>query len=272
MKHVKLFLDYGVSQGIGVYSLYPPSHVCLDPKCAQELFSDPDDLRDRELGETRSHPITVFSLDLGAIPGYATSRYCRNCHTRYYPSFYVRDNATVRTFYVVDTIPEFIHTFKHFYTTANLCELFANMMVTAWTSGTNCARIYNTSISKTYLQSSLPLDWQTTFQMDVDDVWNAFYTYSFCLDYYEWQAILELPHSAPSQTERLRPLLHHRNSRMAGTGQEEWNHACNLCCYIYLDPDSTDDDPRYLFIRSTVTDGITMGHPCCNVLDCQERL
>jgi hypothetical protein len=94
---------------------------------------------------------------------------------------------------------------------------FANMMVTAWyvfqpvfdielilktvprTSGTNCARIYNTSISKTSLESSLPLDWQTTFQMDVDDVWNAFYMYSLCLDYYEWQAILELPHSAPSQ-------------------------------------------------------------------------
>jgi hypothetical protein len=32
---------------------------------------------------------------------------------------------------------------------------------------------------------------------------------------------------------------------MAGTGQEEWNHACDLCCYIYLDPESTDDDPRY---------------------------
>jgi hypothetical protein len=99
IKHVKLFLDYGVSRGIGmpfrllqlfthpihpgVYSLYPPTRVCLDPKCAQELFSDPDDLRDRELGETRSHPITVFSLDLGAVPGYVTSRYCRSeffCH------------------------------------------------------------------------------------------------------------------------------------------------------------------------------------------------
>ncbi|KAJ7830210.1 hypothetical protein B0H13DRAFT_1566509, partial [Mycena leptocephala] len=227
IKHVKLFLDYGVSRGIGVYSLYPPTRVCLDPKCAQELFSDPDGLRDQELGETRSHPITVFSLDLGAVPGYVTSRYCRNCHTRYYPSFYVHDNATVRTFYVVDAIPEFIHTSEHFYTTADLCGLFSNMMLNAWY---DFARIYNTSISKSYLESSLPLDWQTTFQMDVDDVWNAFYTYSLCLDYYERQEILELPHAAPSQAERLRPLLDLRNSHMAGTGQEEWNNACDLCC------------------------------------------
>ncbi|KAJ7349748.1 hypothetical protein DFH08DRAFT_1079096 [Mycena albidolilacea] len=272
IKHVKLFLDYGVSRGLGVYSLYPPRRVCLDPNCAQELLSNPDDLRNRELGETRNHPITVFSLDLGAVPGYATSRYCRNCHTRYYPSFYVHDNATVRTFYVFDAIPEFIHSSEHFYMTADLCELFSNMMMSAWTSGTNCARIYNTSICKSYLESSLPLDWQTTFHMDVDDVWNAFYLYSLCLDYYEWQEILELSHSAPSQAERLRPLLDLRNSRMAGNGQEEWNHACNLCCYIYLDPESTDNNPRYLFIRSTVTDGVTMGHPCCNISDCQERL
>jgi hypothetical protein len=55
-----------------------------------------------------------------------------DCHTRYYPSFYVHESATIRTFYVFDAIPEFIHTSEHFYTTSDLCELFANMMMTAW--------------------------------------------------------------------------------------------------------------------------------------------
>ncbi|KAJ7080155.1 hypothetical protein B0H15DRAFT_787367 [Mycena belliarum] len=270
IKHVRLFLRHGVSKGLGVYSLYPPTRVCLDPNCARPLHSTDGTVRDRELGESKSHPITVFSLELGAVPGYSTSRYCRNCHTRYYPDFYVHDHATIRTFYLTNTMPEFIHTSEHFYTTADLCELFANMMVSAWTSGTNCARIYNTSISKSALESDLPIDWQTTFQMDVDDVWNAFYTYSLRLDYHERQEVMELQHNAPSQADRLRSLLEVRNSNMAGTGQEEWNHACDLCCYIYLDPDADKNDP--LFIRSTVTDGITMGHPCCGVLDCQERL
>jgi hypothetical protein len=122
--------------------------VCLDPSCAQPLLSRPGVLRPRELGEPRSHPITVFSLDLGAMPGYSTSCYCRSkflpylfipqtdlsedCHTRYYPSFYVHENATVRTFYDFGHIPEFIHTSEHFYTTSDLCELFANMMMSAW--------------------------------------------------------------------------------------------------------------------------------------------
>ncbi|KAJ7836494.1 hypothetical protein B0H13DRAFT_1563125, partial [Mycena leptocephala] len=217
-----------------------------------------------------SHPITVFSLDLGAVPGYSTSCYCGNCHTRYYPNFYVHDSATIRAFYLLGAMPEFIRTSEHFYTTADLCELFSNMMMTTWTSGTNCARIYNASISKDSLQSSLPVDWQTTFQMDVEDVWNAFYTYSLCLDCHERQETMELPHVAASQTEWLSTLLKARNGRMAGTGQEEWNHACDLCCYIYLDPESNSDEP--LFIRSTVTDGIAMGHPCCGVLDCKVPL
>ncbi|KAJ7825864.1 hypothetical protein B0H13DRAFT_1657729 [Mycena leptocephala] len=240
IKHVKLFLEYGLSREIGPRLFCPPTRVCLDPRCAQSLHSDPSVLRDRELGEPRSHPITVFSLDLGAVPGYSTSCYCRNCHTRYYPNFYVHDSATIRTFYLLDAMPEFIHTSEHFYTTADLCELFSNMMMTAWTSGTNCARIYNASISKDSLQSSLLVDWQTTFQMD-----NAFYTYSLCLDCHERQETMELPHVAASQTERLSTLLKARNGRMAGTGQEEWTHACDLCCYIYLDPESNSDEPRY---------------------------
>jgi hypothetical protein len=81
------------------------------------------------------------------------------------------------------------------------------------------------------------------FEIDVDNVWNAFFTYSLCLDYHERKETMELPHSAPSQADRLRALLEARNARMAGTGQEQWNHACDLCCHIYLDPDS--DEPQY---------------------------
>ncbi|KAJ7699399.1 hypothetical protein B0H16DRAFT_1836555 [Mycena metata] len=54
---------------------------------------------------------------------------------------------------------------------------------------------------------------------------------------------------------------------MAGTGQEEWNHICDLCCYIYR-----DDDGQWVYLRSNVTDGLTMGHFCCTVHDCQNRL
>ncbi|KAJ7480954.1 hypothetical protein FB451DRAFT_1447095, partial [Mycena latifolia] len=78
IKHVRLFLRHGITRGLDVYSLCPPTRVCLDPSCAQPLHSEPTVLRDRELSESKSHPITVFSLELGPVPGYSTSRYCRS--------------------------------------------------------------------------------------------------------------------------------------------------------------------------------------------------
>ncbi|KAJ6497905.1 hypothetical protein C8R45DRAFT_984598 [Mycena sanguinolenta] len=50
---------------------------------------------DRELVEPKQHRITIFTLDLGAVPGFSTSRYCRNSHTRYYPNYYVHHNTTM---------------------------------------------------------------------------------------------------------------------------------------------------------------------------------
>ncbi|KAF7349146.1 hypothetical protein MVEN_01436900 [Mycena venus] len=266
IKHVKLFLSHGIEQHIGVYSLSPPTRVCLDPDCGQPLFSDPSVLRDKELAKVKDHPITIFTLDLGAVPGFSTSVYCRNCHTRYYHNYYVHDRATTRTYYLQDNIPEFIQSAEHFYTSANLCEPFANMMATASTSATNCARIYNTSISQSSLEPLMPTSWPN-LQMDVEDVYNSFFLHALLLDHHERGDIFELQHNAPSQAERLRPALDARNFRMAGTGQEEWNHICDLCCYIYQ-----DDSGRWMYIRSNITDGYNMGHFCCTVHDCQNRL
>jgi hypothetical protein len=130
--------------------MFPPTRVCLDPECRQSLHSDSSLSRDRELGEAKDHRITVFTLELGAMPGYSTSLYCRSkfyfinsagcvliplisdCYTRYYPNYYVHEKATTRTYYLQPDIPEFIQSAEHFYTGADLCELFTNMMVTAW--------------------------------------------------------------------------------------------------------------------------------------------
>jgi hypothetical protein len=46
---------------------------------------------------------------------------------------------------------------------------------------------------------------------------------------------LEVAHNAESQAARLRPALQARNMKMAGPGQEAWNHACELCCWVFKD-------------------------------------
>ena len=68
-------------------------------------------------------------------------------------------------------------------------------------------------------------------------------TYSFCILCY-WitrniNQYWNFDHNAPSQMQRLRPALQARTRQMRGTGQEEWNHACELCSWVYTDEDNT---------------------------------
>ncbi|KDR68401.1 hypothetical protein GALMADRAFT_231368 [Galerina marginata CBS 339.88] len=264
LKHLKLFLDHGLARNIGVYNLQPPTSVCIDPRCCNQLHSQPNLLRERELSEPVSHPITVFSLDLGAVPGYSTSMYCRKCNTRYYPNYYVHSAATTRTYYT--EMPTFIQSSQHFYMAVDLCELFTTMMVTSWTSATNCSRIYNQGLQTRDTKAALPADWPTSLELDVEDVWNGFFLHGLIIDRHELGSVLELEHKAESQAKRLLPALQERNNRMAGPGQEAWNHACDRCSYTY-----ENEDGVYC-IRSTVTDGITIGRPCCAVHDCPNSL
>ncbi|KAJ6511673.1 hypothetical protein DFH09DRAFT_1100422 [Mycena vulgaris] len=219
-----------------VYSLRPPTRVCIDPTCAKSSLADPI-LRNRELVEASTFGITVFTKEFGSVPGFSGSEYCRNCKTRYYPNYFAHEEATLRTYYPGD-----------------LYELFSVMMVTSWTSATNCARTYNAALSNQSIRSSLPATWSTSLELHVEDVWNTFFLYSLLLDYQTREQPLELPHKAPSQSERLRAALHERNVRMAGTSQPAWNHACNLCCGVVIDEDGIE-----YAIRSKVTDGITIG-------------
>jgi len=96
VKHKGLFLEFGIPLKIGafvvysslhcqllifilaIYNLEPLTRVCLDPRCCRPLCSDETVLRANELVEAVTHPITVFTKDLGPVPGYSTSRYCRS--------------------------------------------------------------------------------------------------------------------------------------------------------------------------------------------------
>ncbi|KAJ6448452.1 hypothetical protein C8R45DRAFT_850345 [Mycena sanguinolenta] len=223
-------------------------------------------MRDRELSEPITNKITVYTKEFGSVPGFATSRYCRYCHTRYYPNYFVHSNASRRTYYQDGM--QFLQISGHFYVDVELCELFSTMMVTSWclTSATNCARTYNEGLSNQTVASALPTIWPYSFEIDVDDVWNAFFLHNLIIDHNSRGRVLELSHAASSQSERLRPALHERNVRMAGPGQDAWNHACDLCCWLY------EQDGQWYPFRSAVTDGITIGRPCCSIHDCLEPL
>ena len=152
------------------------------------------------------------------------------------------------------------------------------------TSATNCARIYNSeSIG---ISSGLPLDWPLRFEIDTDGVSDAFYLYSLLMDHHHRGISLQLLHHAFNNADRIRPVLHTQNLCMAGTGQLEWNHACESCtkvfssdtglCELHLKSSKSiiidTGDAIIAVMHSAVTDGVTLGHPCCAVHDCQEAL
>ena len=95
------------------------------------------------------------------------------------------------------------------------------------TSSNNCAWIYNAEN-----ENIGSLDWALSFTLDTKGVSDAFYLYSL-LDHHNCSKVLELLHHASNNADHLRPALEEQNLRMAGTGQPEWNHACELCTKVY---------------------------------------
>jgi hypothetical protein len=164
-KYIKLFMEHGLSHGIstfrtslvflrlqlnyciGLFNITPPTRVCIDPLCRQQLLANRNKHRARELGEPKSHPISVFTRAFGAVPGFTMSLYCRresgsllfslithprvDCKTHYYANYYVHEEAPCRTYYANTTFG-YLQASKHTPITTELCELFANMMVMSW--------------------------------------------------------------------------------------------------------------------------------------------
>ncbi|KAF7332677.1 hypothetical protein MKEN_00150700 [Mycena kentingensis (nom. inval.)] len=162
-QYLHLFLKYGTPRGIGILDLRPPTRSCADPACQSRGLTEPSHVA-----------VTVFTKDFGPIPDFSSSYYCRHnsdaaigCRTRYYNNYYVR--ADKRTYYADEDI-EFLQVSEHFYVERRLSELFSLMMVSSWTSATNCARTYNEGLSNDLVSAALPADWRYALKMDVDDV------------------------------------------------------------------------------------------------------
>jgi hypothetical protein len=108
------------------------------------------------------------------------------------------------------------------------------------TSATNCSRIYNSGFLNEDIRAYLPAAWDYRLEMTVDDVWNGFFIYSLLLDHTERKTVLQVDHKATSHIHRLQPALQARNVQMRGTGQEHWNHACDLCSWVYTDENGVE--------------------------------
>ncbi|KDQ28715.1 hypothetical protein PLEOSDRAFT_1039350 [Pleurotus ostreatus PC15] len=190
--------------------------------------------------------VTYFSVRHGSQHAYMTSIGCQACTARFYPTYYTHGSMH---HYYSPQVPEIIQIEEHALVSADLCELFTFCMLFAWVSSQNCSHIFNTALSGVAdgnPPSSLVL---TSEQVSRAFTYNALHRESA-----EQHRPLVLRANTDNDT-RLKEVMEARNDEYIIHGQPQRMHACMT----------------YSF-RAVVTDGITLGRPCCKVHNCTQPL
>ncbi|KAJ7688745.1 hypothetical protein B0H17DRAFT_938044, partial [Mycena rosella] len=181
----------------------------------------------------------------------------KDCKARYYPNYVVRDG--IRIYY--DKIPDAIQVAGHQYIERAVLNLFINLMLISWTSATNGAQVYNTSLFRPENLPGHP-DWiETSFKLRPEHVWDGFIVLTLLEDHQARSATLRVPHTG-EQRDRFTSAMEEHNTCIQLCGQPEWGHYCAKCIRVW------DDNGVTTKIHVIVIDGITIGHPCCGVLHC----
>jgi CxC6 like cysteine cluster associated with KDZ transposases len=122
--------------------------------------------------------------------------------------------------------------------------------------------------------------------MTGEHVYDAFFLRALIKYHMSAGSPLVMSNSGVSQAERLRPLLIARNAIFQGPGRPDWDHCCDSCSiktYSATSPEHPNGEAQYPpilmclilslgWIRSMVTDGVTLGHPCCAIHECKNPL
>jgi hypothetical protein len=165
---------------------------------------------------------------------------------------------------------------EHQFAEKRLIQLWITLMLVSWyvfafihqksvltfalcrTSATNCARMYNHTLSDT----APPGDWAFGFMVTTEQVWDGFVLLALLEDCQGRSKLLEVPHTG-AQKDRFTAALRSRNLRFRTYGQPELRHYCNRCLRVF--PDGTK-------VWVVVIDGVTVGCPCCAVHNCKTPL
>ena len=207
---------------------------------------------------------------------YIASNTCQllsECKTNYHHNFRVRDG--IRTYY--DGIPEIIQVGEHQFAEKRLIQLWITLMLVSWhvfnchlsnifinslyrTSATNCAHLYNITLSSTV--PLVPDDLAFGFTITTEQVWDGFVILALLEDCQQRSKTLEVPHTG-AQKDRFTEQLHAWNLRFRVHGQPELRHYCNKCLRVYGNGGK---------VWVVVIDGVTVGCPCCAVHNCKVPL
>ncbi|KAF8074791.1 hypothetical protein FPV67DRAFT_1408151 [Lyophyllum atratum] len=251
---VDLFRKFGHLHGYTIESLYPPlkDHRCTAPACTRTG-------RGKAMKKYETRHAVLYTLDRGALPVYSNHLYCEACQINYHHGFRVEKGR--RIYY--DGMPEIIQAGEHQFFERKVIQMWITLMLVSWTSATNCARMYNLTLST----MPLPGDWKFGSTVTTEQVWDAFTILALLEDCATREKTLNVPHDGP-QKDRFTFAVRERNHRFRQFSQPESRHRCKKCTRIFFGS-GTEDSYRVWVV---VIDGVTVGHPCCGVHNCQEPL
>jgi hypothetical protein len=133
-------------------------------------------------------------------------------------------------------------------------------------SATNCARTFELAQARRDPADFGGDGWQFGSTLTTENVWDGFVLLALLEDHSERHARLQLPHTG-KQKDRFTEEMVKRNERIICEGQPEIAHYCDKCMRTYR-----TDGGDVFKVEATVTDGLTIGHPCCSTFACPTAL
>ncbi|KAJ7194926.1 hypothetical protein GGX14DRAFT_677641, partial [Mycena pura] len=233
-------------------TIYPPTHHCTRPGCPAE----------GPMKKTELRQVIVYTLGNGAIPAHAVHLYCRGCNTNYHHNFSVQGGE--RTYH--GNTPHYLQISEHQLAERKLVGLWMSLMLVAWVSATNAARVYDMALSEQQERDIAAGGWQFGCTLTTENVWDAFVLLTL-LDYNDHTgSYLVVPHVG-DQKDRFTEAMRARNREVIAEGQDEIAHCCDKCMRIWTAPDGTQRE-----IQVVIGDGLSMGHRRCQVPHCTTEL
>ncbi|KAF8834057.1 hypothetical protein BDN67DRAFT_915716 [Paxillus ammoniavirescens] len=244
--------DFGRQHGITPHTLYPPRQTCTTPGCSNT----------KKLMRATQRQAILYTLDHGPVATYSVDLKCDACNVNfshcYSIDYTVPPSEQQQVHY--QGIPRVIQIRGHHYVETTVARMWRTQNLVAWTSMSNCARLYNIALSN---GASPPEDFPFKFELSGEHVWSAVVQLSLIEDLELRDRPLVVKH-AGEQKDHFLPAIQERNLRIRLYGQEELRHYCSRCAILY----TNDQDALKKKFSVIVTDGVTVGHPCCAVHNC----
>ncbi|KAG1786126.1 uncharacterized protein HD556DRAFT_1449981 [Suillus plorans] len=235
-----MFQHHGQDQGISAYVLYPPMKTCVNPDCIAVQCATP-------LKKDEPRRVVIFTQAFGVRCAWSVHLKCRSCNVNYHHNYAV--HGASRQYY--SGVPKYIQVGEHQFVERELAMHWIDLMRIP-VSATDCARLYNEAQAR---RKNVTCEWQFN---TTEEVWDAFTVLALLDDHQLRNTSLCVPHDNSQSA---------RNERIITEGQDELPHACYGCMRLFSMPDGTTH-----YTEVVVTDGITVGRPCCAVPHCKNAL